>query len=339
MGVTSESWGTYDGKDIELFTITDEIEVKITNYGGTIVSVRAPDKEGVLGDVVLGFDDLDGYLTNKTYQGATVGRYANRIKGGRFTLDGVEYILAQNTAPDHLHGGIKGFDKVVWIPEVLENGVRLYYKSVDMEEGYPGTLDVSVTFKLEGGSLAVDYYAETSKPTVLNLTNHAYFNLAGEGDALGQRLWIDADSYTPMSEALIPLGVEEPVDGTPFDFRDEETVGDRINEDHVQLKRGGGYDHNYVLNQITNPQMSLTDPESGRVLEVSTTMPGVQFYTGNFIDGTEIGRNGPIERRAGLCLETQFFPDSPNRPGFPSPVLRPGEKYIEKTVYRFTTVS
>lgn len=339
MGVTSETWGTYDGKDIELFTISDEIEVKISNYGGTIVSIRAPDITGKMGDVVLGFDSLVGYLDNKAYHGATIGRYANRIKGGRFELDGVEYNLATNDQKNHLHGGLNGFDKVVWIPEILENGVRLYYKSGDMEEGYPGTLDVSVTFKVEGDSLAVDYYAETTKPTVLNLTNHAYFNLRGGGDALAHKLWVDAEDYSPIDEGLIPLEENKGVGGTPFDFRHEETVGDRIEDNHIQLQRGGGYDHNYILNQITNPQVVLTDPESGRVLEVSTTMPGVQIYTGNFIDGSDVGRNGPIERRGGICLETQFFPDSPNRPDFPSPVLRPGEKYIEKTVYRFTTVS
>jgi aldose 1-epimerase len=339
MGVTSEPWGTFDGKDIQLFTITDEIEVKLTNYGGSIVSVRAPDRAARMGDVVLGFDSLDEYLGNKTYQGATVGRYANRIKGGRFELNGEEYVLVKNTGSDHLHGGLMGFDKVVWTPEVLKNGVRFYYKSMDLEEGYPGTLDVSVMFKVEGDSLAIDYYAETTKPTVLNLTNHAYFNLAEGSDAMGHRLWIDANQYTPMSDALFPLGVLESVEDTPFDFREEFTVGDRIDEDNIQLKRGGGYDHNYVLNQITNPQMRLTEPESGRVVEVSTTMPGVQLYTGNFMDGSEIGRSGPIPRRGGICLETQFFPDSPNNPDFPSTVLRPGEKYIEKTVYRFTTVS
>jgi aldose 1-epimerase len=339
MSVTSEPWGTFGGKDIQLFTITDEIEVKLTNYGGSIVSVRAPDRAGRMGDVMLGFDSLEGYLGNKTYQGATVGRYANRIKGGRFELDAVEYILAKNTGADHLHGGLKGFDKVAWTPDILENGIRFYYKSVDMEEGYPGTLDVSVTFKVDGNSLAIDYYAETTKPTVLNLTNHAYFNLAGGGDAMGHRLWIDADQYTPMSDSLIPLGALESVDGTPFDFKEEHIVGDRINEENVQLKRGGGYDHNYVLNQITNPQMRLSEPESGRVVEVSTTMPGVQLYTGNFMDGSEVGRSGPIQWRGGICLETQFFPDSPNNPDFPSTVLRPGEKYIEKTVYRFTTVN
>lgn len=339
MGVASEPWGTFEGKEVKLFTILGDIEVRISNYGGTIVSIRAPDNHGNMGDVVLGFDSLAGYLNNKAYHGATIGRYANRIEEGRFELDGVEYNLAKNTGSDHLHGGLKGFDKVIWVPEILENGVRMFYKSVDMEEGYPGTLDISVTFKVEGDSLMIDYYAETSKPTVLNLTNHAYFNLSEGGDAMGHKLWIDADKYTPMTDALIPLGELAPVDDTPFDFREGITVGDRIDGETVQLMRGGGYDHNYVLNQITNPQMSLTDPESGRVLEVSTTMPGVQLYTGNFLDGSEVGRNGPIKRRGGICLETQFFPDSPNNLDFPSTVLRPDEKYIEKTVYRFTTVS
>lgn len=339
MVVSSEPWGNYGGKKIELFTIKDEIEVKVSNYGGTVVSVRAPDHEGSMGDVVLGFDTLNGYLGNKSYQGATIGRYANRIRGGRFELDGVVYELANNIGSTHLHGGLKGFDKVVWTSEVLEDCVRLYYKSEDLEEGYPGILDVSVIFKIEGDSLAVDYIAKTTKTTVLNMTNHAYFNLAGGGDAMNHKLWIDADLFTPMGEDLLPLGTIESVDMTPFDFREGRVVGDRIEINDPQLQKGGGYDHNYVLNQITNPQMRLIEPNSGRVLEVSTTMPGVQLYTGNFLDGSEIGRNGPIRKRGGICLETQFFPDSPNNPDFPSTVLRPGEKYIEKTVYRFTTLS
>lgn len=339
MGVTSEPWGTFNGKDVQLFTITGDIEVKVSNYGGTVVSISAADSVGIMGDVVLGFDSLEGYLGNKAYHGATIGRYANRIKGGSFELDGVEYPLANNDKMNHLHGGLKGFDKVVWTPEILENGARFHYKSMDMEEGYPGTLDVSVTFKVEGDSLSIDYYAETSKPTVVNLTNHMYFNLAGGGDAMGHSLWIDADDYSPIDEGLTPLDENVRVSDTPFDFKLETVVGDRINDDHVQLRRGGGYDHNYVLNQITNPQAMLKDPDSGRIVEVSTTMPGIQMYTGNFIDGTDVGRNGRIKKRGGICLETQFFPDSPNRPYFPSPVLRPGEKYIEKTVYRFTTVS
>ena len=340
MQATSEPWGTTpSGEHVKLFTLTGGITVKISNYGGTIVSIQAPDRSGEMGEVVLGFDTLDGYINSGFYLGATIGRYANRIADGGFTLNGDVYELAKNNDSNHLHGGIKGFDKVVWEPELLRSGLRLSYRSADMEEGYPGTLDASVTFRLRGDSLEVDYLAVTDKPTVVNLTNHAYFNLAGGGDILGHRLWIDAEQYSPVNENLIPLGNHEEVKDTPFDFRKEAIVGARISEDHVQLERGGGYDHNYVLNQITNPQIRVTEPESGRALEVSTTMPGVQFYTGNFLDGSDTGRNGPIIRRGGLCLETQFFPDSPNQLGFPSTVLRPGEKYIEKTVYRFTTGS
>ena len=340
MDVTSEPWGmTPSEEKVELFTLTDEISVKISNYGGTIVSILAPDRSGEMGDVVLGFNAIEGYLNSGFYLGATIGRYANRIANGGFTLDGKGYELAKNNGPNHLHGGVCGFDKVVWVPELLESGLRLLYKSPDMEEGYPGTLDASVTFTVRGDSLEIDYLAGTDKPTVVNLTNHVYFNLTGGGSVLGHRLWIDADYYSPINESLIPLGNHKEGEGSPFDFRDGAVVGGRINDDHVQLIRGGGYDHNYVLNQINNPQIRVTDPESGRVLEVSTTMPGVQFYTGNFLDGSDTGRNGPINRRSGLCLETQFFPDSPNQPDFPSTILRPGEKYIEKTVYRFTTVS
>ena len=339
MDVSSKPWGmTPNGEKVELFTLTDEISVKISNYGGTIVSILTPDRSGEIGEVILGFDTIEGYLDSGFYLGATIGRYANRIANGEFSLDGVFYDLAKNNGSNHLHGGIRGFDKVIWEPELLDSGLRLLYKSPDMEEGYPGTLDASVTFTVGGDSLEVDYLAETDKPTVVNLTNHAYFNLAGGGSVLGHRLWIDADYYSPVNENLIPLGDHKAVEGSPFDFRDEVEVGGRINDDHVQLARGGGYDHSYVLNQITNPQIRVTDPESGRVLEVSTTMPGVQYYTGNFLDGSDTGRNGAINRRSGLCLETQFFPDSPNQPDFPSTVLRPGDKYIEKTVYRFTTL-
>jgi len=340
MDVTSEPWGlTPSGKKVELFTLTDEISIKISNYGGTIVSILAPNRSGEMGEVVLGFDTIERYLNSGFYLGATIGRYANRITDGGFSLDGETYELAKNNGPNHLHGGLRGFDKVVWEPELRGSGLRLCYKSPDMEEGYPGTLETSVTFTVRGDSLEVDYLAETDKPTVVNLTNHAYFNLAGGGNILGHRLWIDADYYSPVNENLIPLGYHEGVEDSPFDFRGGVEVGGRINNDHVQLARGGGYDHNYVLNQITNPQIRLTDQDSGRALEVSTTMPGVQFYTGNFLDGSDTGRDGVINRRGGLCLETQFFPDSPNQPNFPSTVFRPGEKYIEKTVYRFTTVS
>lgn len=339
MEITSEAWGTTPGgENVNLFTLTDEIVVKISDYGGTVVSVHAPDRSGELGEVTLGFDELNGYVQCGAYIGSTVGRYANRIANGVFSLDGRDYRLASNDGVNHLHGGVKGFDKIVWEAEVTEDSLVLRYVSRDMEEGYPGTLDVSVTFTLRGDSLELDYHAETDKPTVSNLTNHTYFNLAGKGDILDHYLWIDADQYTPINEGLIPLGHHESVVKTPFDFRGPAGVGGRIDDDHVQLTRGGGYDHNYVLNQVSNPQIMVSEPTTGRALEISTTMPGVQFYSGNFLDRSDIGRNGPIGRRSGLCLETQYFPDSPNQPDFPSTVLRPGEKYIEKTVYRFTTV-
>lgn len=337
MSVSFEPWGTHDGKPVFLYTIIDEIEVKVSNYGGTVVSVKSPDCNGMMEEVVLGFDSLDGYKGNGGYHGATIGRYANRIRGGVFDLDGVEYKLARNNNSNHLHGGLKGFDKVVWDSEVLEDGVCLTYTSKDGEEGYPGTLNASVTFKVEGDSLALDYHAETDKATVVNLTNHMYLNLSNNGDILDHRLWIDADNYSPVDTNLIPLPGMTSVRDTPFDLREETRIGDRIDTDHTQLERGGGYDHNYVLNQITNPQIRVSDPKSGREVEISTTMPGVQFYSGNFLNGTDIGRDGPINRRTGLCLETQYFPDSPNRPDFPTTTLNPDEKYIEKTVYRFTT--
>lgn len=339
MEILSEPWGTLENRNkVHLFTLTDEITVKVSNYGAMIVSVQAPDRSGDLGEVVLGFDSLEGYLKNKDYHGATIGRYANRIAGGSFELEGENYSLATNNPPNHLHGGLKGFDKVVWQSELVENGVRFAYHSVNGEEGYPGDLDVSVTFTLEGDSLSIEYRAETSKTTVVNLTNHAYFNLKGIGTILDHWLWVDSEYYSPVDENLIPLGKHEPVAGSAFDFTIETQIGKNMELDSPQLELANGIDHNFILNQITNPQALLSDKESGRVLKVSTTMPGVQIYTGNFLDGTMIGRNGSIEQRNAICLETQFFPDSPNQPEYPSTVLKPGEKYLQKTVYRFTTM-
>ncbi|MCW4011632.1 MAG: galactose mutarotase, partial [Candidatus Bathyarchaeota archaeon] len=295
---------------------------------------------GKLGEVVLGFDSLERYRDSGFYHGATIGRYANRIDGGRFSIDGVRYDLSLNDGLNHLHGGFKGFDKRVWKAEIIDDAsLRLRLVSPDGEEGYPGTLNASVVFTLIGDQLEVDYFASTDKPTIVNLANHAYFNLGGSKTILDHELWIDADNHTPVNNGLIPTGVLEPVDDTPFDFRESTRIGSRIEDEHPQLSLGNGYDHNYVLNQVKNPQIAVTEPKTGRVLEILTTMPGVQFYTGNFLDGKEGGREGPIEFRGGLCLETQFYPDSPNKPDFPSPVLRPGERYIEKTVYRFTVVS
>ena len=340
MSISYKQWGSIDDEPVYLYTLSDEIVVKICNYGGTIVAIQAPDRSGKLDDVVLGFDGLAGYLGSGFYHGATIGRYSNRIGGGGFTLDGVRYNLPRNDGLNHLHGGFKGFDKRVWGAEILDDAsLRLSLVSSDGEEGYPGVLDVSVVFTVIGDRLEVEYFAITDKPTVVNLTNHAYFNLGGLETILGHDLWIDADYYTPVNDGLIPTGVLESVGETPFDFRESTRIGSRIGGDHHQLILGNGYDHNYVLNQVGNPQMAVTEPNSGRVLEVSTTMPGVQFYTGNFLDGSETGRDGPINLRSGLCLETQFYPDSPNKPDFPSPVLRPGERYIEKTVYRFSVVS
>ena len=341
MSVSGRSWGkSPDGEAVYLYTLSDEIIVKISNYGGTLTSIRSPDHDGVLGEVVLGFDSLGGYLASPFYHGATIGRYANRIGGGAINVDDIRYKLPLNDGSNHLHGGFNGFDKRVWTPEVIDDtSLRLNYTSPDGEEGYPGTLNASVTFTIDGDQLEVDYLASTDKPTVVNMTNHSYFNLGSSKTILDHVLWIDSDSYTPLDAGLIPVGPHEDVKGTPFDFREPARIGSRIGAIHPQLVRGNGYDQNFVLNQIGNPQITVSEPESGRVLEISTTMPGVQFYTGNFLDGRDIGRGGPLGFRSGLCLETQYFPDSPNKPEYPSTVLRPREKYIEKTVYRFSVVS
>ena len=341
MSTSVEPWGrSPSGESVNLYTLRDEIEVKISNYGGTVTSIRAPDRSGVMDEVVLGFDSIDGYLSSLFYLGATIGRYANRISGGRITLNGKQYQLPLNDGVNHLHGGFKGFDKRVWAPEIIdENTLQLTYLSRDGEEAYPGNLVASVTFQVIADRLEIDYQASTDKSTVLNMTNHAYFNLGGSEDILDHQLWIDADSYSPVNENLIPIGDHQNVDDTPFDFREPARIGERINHQHVQLGRGNGYDHNFVLNQMRNPQIILSEPVSSRVIEVSTTLPGVQFYSGNFLDGSDLGRNGPIGFRSGLCLETQYFPDSPNNSEYPSTLLSPGEKYIEKTVYRFTVTS
>ena len=341
MSVSVEPWGRAPtGEAVDLFSLSDEIAVKISNYGGAITSIRAPDRGGVLDEVVLGFDAFDGYLGSRSYHGATIGRYANRIGGGKITIDGKQYNLPLNDGVNHLHGGVKGFDKRVWMSEIIdEEALRLQYLSRDGEEGYPGNLRAGVTFRVIADRLEVDYQAATDMPTVVNLTNHSYFNLGGSRTILDHRLWVDADSFTPVDENLIPVGAHQSVVDTPFDFTELSMIGERIGADDIQLSRGNGYDHNFVLNQVNNPQIVLSEPVSGRVLEISTTMPGVQFYTGNFLDERDIGRDGPIGFRSGLCLETQYFPDSPNQPDYPSTLLRPGEKYIEKTVYRFTVVS
>jgi aldose 1-epimerase len=350
-GITSTPYGkTADGTAVTLYTLTNPhgLEVAITNYGGVIVSVKAPDRTGAFADIVLGFDSLDSYLKPNPFFGALVGRYGNRIANGQFTLDGKTYTLAKNNGPNALHGGLKGFDKKVWKARGSDVGgvptLELAYTSMDGEEGYPGTLSVMVTYSLTANNeLRVKYHATTDKPTVLNLTNHSYFNLAGagSGDVLKHVLQLNADRFTPVNETLIPTGELRPVQGTPFDFRTATAIGARIGGSDQQLQFGKGYDHNFVLNGKAGElrfAARVTEPSSGRVLEVRTTEPGVQFYTGNFLDGTLTGKGGKVyNQRAGFCLETQHYPDSPNQPAFPSPVLRPGQTYDTTTVFTFTT--
>jgi len=334
---------------MELYTLTNKngVQVAITNYGGRVVSIRVPDRQGQMADIVLGFDNLDGYLGNDPYFGAIVGRYANRIAKGRFTLDGVEYKLALNDGPNSLHGGTKGFDKVVWKAMELakeNSALELTYLSKDGEEGYPGNLSVKVTYTLsDENELWIDYRATTDKDTVLNLSNHSYFNLAGEGngDILQHLMMINADRFTPVDATLIPTGELRSVAATPFDFRHPTAIGARINDDNEQLKLGHGYDHNFVLDRKGSGLVlaaRVVEPTSGRVLEVKTTQPGIQFYTGNFLDGTIHGKGGKVYgHRSAFCLETQHFPDSPNHPGFPSTELKPGQTFHQITVFKFST--
>ena len=344
MKIKKEKFGRLpDGRVVESFVLSlaDGTRARIMTYGAILISLEVPDRDGQLDDVVLGYDDLTGYLKNEPYFGATVGRYANRIAAGRFVLDGVEFRLARNNGPNHLHGGVKGFNKVLWDGEAVRTrdgiGVRLHYVSRDGEEGYPGNLTCTVTYLLsENRELRIDYHAVTDRPTPVNLSHHSYFNLAGEGarDILCHVLFMDADRYTPVDDGLIPTGELKPVAGTPFDFTVPTAIGDRI--DQVD----GGYDHNYVLNAGGGDlavAARVAESSSGRVLEVKTTEPGMQFYTGNFLDGSELGKRGkPYMKHYGFCLETQHFPDSPNRPAFPSVILRPGETYHHTTIYAFS---
>jgi aldose 1-epimerase len=331
-----------DGSAVDRFVLTNgRVEVGLMSYGAAIISVRAPDRNGRIDDVVLGFDTLDDYLTRSRFFGTVVGRVGNRIARGRFTLDGVEYQLAVNNGANHLHGGNRGFDKVVWRTEPFEHdgatGVAFSYTSVDGEEGYPGMLETSVTCTLTpGNELVLRYHATCDKPTPVNLTNHSYFNLAGRGhgDILRHQLTLDADRYTPVDETMIPTGEIAGVEGTPFDFRTPAAIGARIDGADEQLRRGNGYDHNFVLNGAPGAlhlAASVLEPESGRTLQVSTTEPGVQFYSGNNLDPA---RNG-FDRRGAFCLETQHFPDSPNHALFPSTILRPGRTYESTTVFIF----
>ena len=347
-----EAFGkTPDGQEVTLFTLrnTARMEVKIMNYGGIIVALRAPDRTGKFDDVVLGYDSLSHYLKSSPYFGALIGRYGNRIDKGKFSLQGKDYQVTVNDGANHLHGGLKGFDKVVWNAEEVKSpegpSLVLTYVSRDGEEGYPGTLNAKVVYTLkENNELAIDFSATTDKPTVVNLTAHSYFNLAGATSGksiLDHLMMIDADRYTPVDNGLIPTGELKDVTGTPMDFRTPTAIGARIDAADPQLHLGpGGYDHNWVLN-TAGGSLALTarvlEETTGRVLEVLSDQPGVQFYSGNFLDGTLAGKGGVMyEFRHGFCLEPQHFPDSPNKPGFPSAVLEPGQTYAAKIVYRFS---
>ena len=348
--ISKESFGkTADGESVDLFTLTNRngMEARITNYGGIVTTLTAPDRNNKYADVVLGFNDLDSYLKGHPYFGALVGRYGNRIAKGRFTLNGVEYKLAVNNGENHLHGGIKGFDKVVWTARSMRTklgpALSLTYLSKDMEEGYPGNLTVKVVYTLTNNNeLRIDYSASTDKDTVTNLTHHSYFNLAGEGtgDILNHQLLLKASRFTPTDAGSIPTGELRNVQGTPFDFLKSTAIGARINQDEEQLKFGGGYDHNWVVNGragTLRQAASVYESTSGRVMDVWTTEPGIQFYTGNFLDGTLTGKSGKAyARRNGFCLETQHYPDSPNKPKFPTTTLRKGTTYRSTTIYRFS---
>jgi aldose 1-epimerase len=350
--VSRAPFGSVDGEEVEVFTLTNShgIQVKLTNYGGIITALRTPDRSGHFDDIVLGYDSLAGYIRNSPYFGAIVGRYGNRIARGQFSLDGVTYHLAINNGPNSLHGGVRGFDKRVWRASQFERpdsvGVALEYTSPDGEEGYPGTLKARVTYTLTNtGDLIVDYHATTDKATPVNLTQHTYWNLVGgvRRDILGHRLTLNADSITPVDSTLIPTGEIAPVAGTPFDFRTPMPIGARVEDRaNTQIRYGNGYDHNFVLNRAGVAPGELVraayveEPSSGRTLEIMTAEPGVQFYSGNFLDGTITGKERRVYGfRYGLALETQHYPDSPNHPNFPSTILRPGQEYRTRTIYKF----
>jgi aldose 1-epimerase len=346
-GVQSQPFGSVDGRAITLYTLTNShgMEVRAMNYGGIIVSIRVPDRNGQFADVVLGHESVEGYRPNPPYFGAIVGRYANRIANGTFKLDGETYSLPKNDGPNTLHGGTTGFDKVVWDAEPLKgrSGVAFSYFSQNGQDGFPGNLRVKVTYTLtNANALEIDYEATTDKATPINLSNHSYFNLKGEGngDILDHEIMINADRFTPVDKNLIPTGELRPVKGTPFDFTQPTKIGARIDDNYDQLVLGHGYDHNFVINRNGGGLVlaaRVYEPTTGRTLEVSTTQPGVQFYTGNFLDGTITGKQGHVyKRRYGFCLETQHFPDSPNHPSFPNTILKPGETFREKTVFKFS---
>lgn len=345
-GVVKAEFGKLpDGTTVDLYTLTNAngLVAKVMTYGATLTELHAPDKSGAQGDVVLGFDALDPYLKGVPYFGATVGRVANRVAKGKFTLDGKEYTLAVNNGPNALHGGLKGFDKQVWKAKPVRRkdgpAVQFTYHSADGEEGYPGNLDVTVVYTLTNqNALRLDYTATTDKDTPVNLTNHSYFNLAGQGDILSHTVMLNADKYTPVDDTLIPTGELKEVAGTPMDFRTAHPIGDHLDELTGDPK---GYDHNYVINgggKSLTLTAKITEPTTGRVMEVYTTEPGVQFYTGNFLDGTLTGKGGTVYKiHTAFCLEAQHYPDAVNHPNFPSVILKPGQTYKQRTEYRFST--
>lgn len=350
MAISKEFFGkTNDGVEVEIFTLKNSsgMEAKITTYGGTIVSLTAPDKNGNFNDVVLGYDTLDGYLKGDKFFGALIGRCGNRIENGKFKINGVDYTVATNDGSNHLHGGKKGFDKVVWTADTINNKsntLKLTYISRDGEEGYPGNLNVTVIYTLtEDNALSINYKAVSDKDTIVNLTNHSYFNLAGHasGDILNQNLMINSDKFTVNDKYSIPTGEIKDVAGTPMDFRKLTPVGKNINDtDYDQIAFGSGYDHNWILNtngDISKKAAQLVDENSGRIMEVYTTTPGVQFYSSNFLDGSDIGKGGTsYNKRTGVCLETQYVPNAINMDKFESPLLKAGEEYNHTTIYKFS---
>lgn len=349
--IEKQSFGEMkDGQKVDLYTLvnSNDMRVSITSYGGIITKIIVPDKDGKMGDVVLGFNDLAGYLANELYFGAIVGRYGNRIAKGKFTLNNFEYSLATNNGPNHLHGGVKGFDKVLWTAKKINQGdqpgLELNYLSLDGEEGYPGNVTIEVVYTItKDNELKIEYTGTTDKITILNPTHHSYFNLTGDPTKtiLDHELMIDADKTTEVASGLITTGKLTEVVNTPMDFRKSTKIGARINTADAQLKLGLGYDHNWVLNNYdkqVKKVVELYDPQSGRLMELLTDQPGMQFYSGNFLDGSIKGKNGiNYQCRSGLCLEAQKFPDSPNKPEFPSAILKPGETYRQTTIYKFST--
>ncbi|MBD8533048.1 MULTISPECIES: galactose-1-epimerase [unclassified Massilia] len=332
-----------DGTQVTVFTLTNTsgMRVRILDFGGIITEIHVPDRDGVLADVALGFDTLDPYRGDSPYFGALIGRYGNRIAVGRFTLDGQAYTLPVNNGKNHLHGGVPGFDRVLWRSRIEGTELVLEYRSADGEQGYPGTLDATVRYALtDDNEIVVRFAAVTDRATPVNLTQHSYFNLSGGGDILGHALTIDADKFVPIDLDSIPTGGLAPVAGTPFDFRTPAPIGARIGEADEQLRHGGGYDHCFVLNKPAPGALTLAarvrDPGSGRVLELFTQEPGVQFYSGNFLDGSLAGKGQTYAHRSGFCLEPQHFPDSPNQPAFPNTILRPGETYATESRFRFS---